>query len=206
MASDPAASETPPPSLILSTRPPGAVLRVWLSLGLQSFGGGAATLALIRQAMVEQRGWLTDAEFVRDWALCQVAPGINLLALTILIGRRLAGVPGIALSLVGLLLPSVAITVVITAIYAHVQDLSLVRSAVRGIIPATVGIGLLTAYNMAQPLLRDSRREGRTATLVASLLLVGGGGAVALRHPPVVAVLCVAGALGALFQWWREGR
>ena len=33
-------------------------LRVWLSLGLQSFGGGAATLTLIRRAVVERHHWL----------------------------------------------------------------------------------------------------------------------------------------------------
>ena len=102
---------------------PGELLRVWLSLSVQSFGGGPATLALIHRAFVERNRWIPEAEFTRDWSLCQIAPGINLFALTILIGRRLDGVRGILLSLFGLLLPSVVLTILITAFYARLQRL-----------------------------------------------------------------------------------
>ena len=184
----------------------GLILRVWLSLGIQSFGGGAATLALIRRAVVERHGWMTDAEFVRDWALCQVTPGINLLGLTVLIGRRLAGAAGIAVCLLGLLLPSVTITVLLTACYGHYRDLPAVRAALRGVIPATVGIGLVTAWGLARPLLAASRREGK-GTLPLSLALLAGSGAVAaFWHPPVVWILCAAGSAGALFHWRRDVR
>ena len=181
------------------------ILRVWLGLGLQSFGGGAATLALIRRAVVERHGWLTDAQFVRDWALCQVTPGVNLLGLTVLIGRRLAGGWGIFLCLLGLLLPSVAITILLTACYGHFRDLPAVQAALRGVIPATVGLGLLTAFQMARPLLAASRREGKGAFSFGLALLVGGGLA-ALRHPPVIMILCAAGAANALFHWTRKAR
>lgn len=182
------------------------VLRVWLLLGLQSFGGGAATLTLIRREIVERRGWLTDAEFVRDWALCQVAPGINLVCLTILIGRRLAGARGIGVALLGLLLPSVTITIALTACYAHFRDLRLVQAAVRGVIPGTVGLGLLTSYQMARPLLAVARREGKTSLLWAGIALIGSGLAMALYQPPVLAVLCGVGGLGALLNWANDVR
>lgn len=183
---------------------PGTILRVWLRLGVQSFGGGAATLALIRRAVVDEHRWLTDAEFVRAWALCQVAPGINLLGLTVLIGRRLAGGVGVALCLLGLLLPSVAITVLLTACYARFRDLPAVHAAVRGVIPATVGIGLVTAYQMAFPLLAAGRREGHGRLLLGLALLAGSGLVVAALHLPVVGVLCAAGAVGALVHWAQD--
>lgn len=182
----------------------GLILRVWLLLGVQSFGGGAATLALIRREAVERQCWMTDAEFVRDWALCQVAPGINLLGLTILIGRRLAGVPGIALCLIGLLAPSVAITVALTACYAHFRDAPAVQAALRGVIPATVGLGLLTAYQMALPLLSADRREGKVTLACGLILLIGSGLVMLLWHPSVLPVLCAAGGIGALVHWGRD--
>ena len=76
------------------------LLRVWFMLGLQSFGGGMATLYLIQRTTVERYHWLTAAEFSRDWALCQAAPGINLLGMTILIGRKVAGLAGALVALV----------------------------------------------------------------------------------------------------------
>ncbi len=182
------------------------VLRVWLLLGLQSFGGGAATLTLIRREMVERRGWLNDADFVRDWALCQVAPGINLVCLTILIGRRLAGTRGIGVALLGLLLPSVTITIALTACYAHFRDVRLVQAAVRGVIPGTVGLGLLTSYQMARPLLAVAQREGKTSFLWAGTALVGSGLVMALWQPPVLAVLCGVGGLGALLHWGLDAQ
>ena len=172
-------------------------------MGLQSFGGGGATLALIRRTVIDRYGWMTDAEFVRDWALCQIAPGINLLALTILIGRRLAGRAGIFLCLLGLLLPSVTLTILFTAFYSHYRDLPAVQAALRGVIPATVGIGLVTAGGMARSLLAASGRQGKVSLGFGLVLLLGAGMA-ALWQPPVVLVLCIAGTAGAVFGWVRD--
>ena len=52
-----------------------------------------------------------------------MAPGINLLCMTILVGWRLAGLAGALISLAGLLLPSVSITIVMIALYADVRQL-----------------------------------------------------------------------------------
>lgn len=179
---------------------------VWLGLGVQSFGGGAATLALIRTAVVDRHRWLTSDEFTRDWALCQVSPGINLVGITILIGRRVHRIPGIVLALFGLLFPSCLITVLITAGYAHVHNLPIVRRALCGIIPATVGIGLVTAYQIAAPLVMAAWKEGRVNVVFAVLVMVVCAAAVAILRPAVVVVLCGAGLSGALFQWAWERR
>jgi len=147
---------------------------------------------------------MTADEFTREWALCQVAPGINLLGITILIGRRLAGGPGIVIALAGLLLPSVTITILMTAFYARVRHAPGVQAALQGIIPATVGLGLVTSWDMALPLLQASQREGKASLGLSLLILAGAGLAVAWWHLPVVLVLCGAGVVGALAQWMRQ--
>lgn len=182
------------------------LFRAWLALGLQSWGGGSATLLMIRRELVERRAWLSEADFTRYWAICQIAPGINLLGLTVLIGWRLARAPGAALALLGLLLPSVTITAALTAVYARVRDLPLVESALRGVIPATVGLGLLLSWQMGRPLVAEARGEGRGSGLVALLLLGGSAAAVLLWSPPVIIVLLGAGALGALWAWLSRPR
>lgn len=208
MSSHPDRDTEAPISTTLSLSPvqPSSwmILRVWMAAGGQSFGGGVATLALIRRAVVEEHRWLTANEFTRDWALCQMAPGINLFALAILIGRRLAGVKGIFLALLGLLLPSVTMALLITAFFAHIHRMEAVQAALRGIIPATVGLGLLTAAQMARPLLAISRREGSTSLLWSIFLLIGSGLAVIFVNLSVILVLCVSGLMGAVFSWWRS--
>ena len=188
-----------------------SLLRVWFLLGLQSFGGGMATLTLVRRTAVEQERWITEAEFSHFWSLVQLAPGINLLALIILIGRAAAGLRGSVLALTGLLLPSVAITIILTASYSHFQHSPLVRDATGGMIPAIVGLGLVTAWQIARPLVwrqrpNANRREGQTGFLFHLLLLVGSGLAAWKAHLPVVVILLGAGLMGAAWRWLRARR
>src|SRR5215831_18533026 len=139
---------------------PLQLLRIWTMIGMQSFGGGSATLYLIRRVAVERHGWISDDDFTRYWGICQIAPGINILGLVILIGFRVAGTLGAALSLCGLLLPSAAITVALTSVYASIREAPVVRAAIAGVVPATVGLGLLLGYTMVRPLLNRARSEG----------------------------------------------
>ena len=171
---------------------------IWLQVGIQSFGGGVATLTLIRRAAVEQEGWISGEDFARFWGLVQLAPGINLLALTILIGKRAAGPKGIFAALAGLLLPSTAIAVILTALYAHIEQSHWVHLALRGIIPATVGLGLFTGLQTILPILRESRREGRASIMVTLLVLLATACAAIYFHGPVVWILLAGGFVGAI--------
>ncbi len=180
----------PPPRLL-------DILGAWLSIGIQSFGGGSITLYLIHQACIT-RGWLSEAEFAKAWALVQISPGINLLKLTAVIGFQLRGWPGLLAGLAGLLLPSATITVLMTAGFAAIRDLPAAKAAMRGVVPATIGLSLSLAVQMAQSPLTRARREGRLS-VIAHLGLLGGAALLfaAWRASPVL-VLALAGVSGAL--------
>ena len=177
------------------------LLRVWLLLSVQSFGGGGATLALMQRAVVNENGWVTDAEFAHDWAICQVAPGINLIAITVLLGKRIAGWRGIGLCLVGMLLPSVAITVLMTALYSRVRELAVVKQAVSAIIPASVGLGLATALAITRPPLEESRREGSVLFALGFVIIVASAVAVLVYHIAAIYVLLAGGTVSAAASW-----
>jgi chromate transporter len=185
---------------------PWRLLWIWTVVGAQSFGGGSATLFLIRRVAVERHAWLTDDEFTRYWGICQIAPGINILGLVALIGWRVAGALGALLALSGLLVPSAAITVALTATYASIRQAPLVRAAIAGVIPASVGLGLLLAYTMVRPLLNAARQEGNTKTILAAAVLAGSAVAAALGRAPAVAILWGAGGFSALVQWQQAAR
>ena len=147
----------------LSQPKPGAwqLFRIWAGIGLQSFGGGASTTYLIYHTFVDQRGWLLPEEYNRNWNLCIMAPGINLIGLTILIGRKLGGIRGVLVSLLGLLLPSAAITCALTAGFLKVQNIPAVQAMLRGVVPATAGIMLVMGIKYAQPLAKELKAEGK---------------------------------------------
>ena len=182
----------------------GTLLRIWTSIGLQSFGGGASTLLLIRREFVEKRSWVGANEFGHFWALCLFTPGINLLALTILIGRKLGGLGGIVVSLAGLLLPSATVTCLLAAGFEVVQHYPVVHAILRGVIPATAGIMGVVGVNFAQPLIRQAWKEGWQSLSISSAIMLLSALALILFKLSVVAVLVGVALLGVvIFTPWR---
>jgi chromate transporter len=175
------------------------LFRIWASVGLQSFGGGASTQFLIQRAFIEKHRWLSMEEYTRLWSLCILTPGINLVSLTILIGRKLGGASGIVISLAGLLLPSAIITCLLTAGFKTVENLPAVQAIVRGVVPATAGIMLLVGLNFALPIIRRGKKEGVLFLLTSAVLTLACALAVILLKVSVIIVLLGAIVLGSLF-------
>ncbi len=182
----------------LKTRPGlGEILATWLIFGIQSFGGGSSTFYLMHQACIE-RGWLNEDEFVRAWALAQMAPGINLLKLTMMIAYQLRGWPGLILASVGLLLPSAALTVLMTAGFATIRTVPLVQAVMKGVLPAAIGLSLANAVQMAQPLFSRAQQEGRARLGAHLFILLGAGLLMILTSISPIIILLAAGAAAAL--------
>jgi chromate transporter len=176
------------------------LLRIWTGIGLQSFGGGASTQLLIRREFVQKRRLIEADELGRFWNLCLFTPGINLIALTILIGRKLGGIRGIVVSLAGMLLPSAAVTCALAAGFGLVQHSQAVRAILHGVIPATAGIMAVVAIDFALPPFRRAQTEGGGAVGISIALMLIGATTLIVLKLPVFAVLPGVALLGiALF-------
>ncbi len=175
------------------------LFRLWAAIGLQSFGGGASTTFLIQRTFTEKYTWLTMEDITRFWSLCILTPGINLVALTVLIGRKLGGTWGIVASLAGLLLPSAIITCLLTALFTQIEHVAAVQAILRGVIPATGAIMLLVGLNFALPIFRRSYKEGVLYLTGSSVVILACFLAVILLKLSVIAVILGAVLLGALF-------
>ena len=181
------------------------LFRIWASIGLQSFGGGASTTLLIQRAFIEKHRWLSMEEFTHLWNLCILTPGINLIALTVLIGRKLGGPWGIVISLAGLLVPSAVITCLLTVGFKTVENVPAVQAILRGVVPATGGIMLLVGLNFALPLIRRGYKEGVLFLLASSVLMIACALAVILLKLSVIVVVLGTAFLGAFFFPSRSG-
>ncbi|WP_161982021.1 chromate transporter [Dictyobacter alpinus] len=173
------------------------LLLIWTGIGLQSFGGGATTNLLIQREFVEKRAWMTMEEYTHYWNLCLFAPGINLIGLTILIGRKLGGKTGIFVSLLGLLFPSATITCLLAAGFKEVEQMHSVQAILQGVVPATAGIMLLVGISFAQPQLKRAYKEG-PLNLFISLALIALCTLAIILQVPVFIVLTVTALLGVL--------
>lgn len=180
---------------------PGAwrLFGIWAGIGMQSFGGGASTTLLIQRTFIERRRWLTMEEFTRLWSLCLLTPGINLIAVTALIGRRFGGARGMVASLAGLLLPSATITCLLAALFVRVEHSTAAHAALRGVVPATAGVMALVAVNFARPLVRESGSARSVALWGGGALVVIFALALIVWNVSAMVVVLSAALLGVVF-------
>src|SRR5262249_5849922 len=153
-------SETiPPPSAAspsVNSAPPAPTLRelfaAFVLISLSGFGG---VLAWSRRMLVEERRWMTAAEFNDAYALRQFLPGPNVVNLSVGFGRRIRGTAGAAVALVGLIGPPFVIVTLIGILYARFGEIPALQRMLLGVAAAAVGLVMGTCAKMAHPLFQD---------------------------------------------------
>ncbi len=125
----------------------------FLSLSLLSIGGAIAMTADMHRYLVDERHWMTDAQFSSSVAIAQVAPGPNVLFVGLLgwnAGLNAAGWPGAALglvlALVGIMGPSSALTYLAAQWGHRNRDLRWVRAFKLGMTPLVIALLLSTGW------------------------------------------------------------
>lgn len=171
---------------------------IWAIIGAQSFGGGPTTQLLIRREMIEKRGWITDQDFSEMWTLSNLVPGINLVAFSLLVGRKLCGFKGAMACTWGMMLPSATITTLLTAGFTSLQKYAFFQAMLHGIIPATVGITFVFVVNFARPYLKQSLEEGRTSFAINLLFAATTALLLGVLKMSAVLVLILAAIAGAI--------
>ena len=136
----------------------------FLSLSLLSIGGAITTAPDMHRYLVDQRHWLTDAQFTSGIALAQAAPGPNVLFIALMgwnIGINAAGGMGagwaaaglgglgVLLAMLGILLPSTTLTFA-TARWGHKnRELRAVRAFKQGMAPIVIALLAATGWILA---------------------------------------------------------
>ncbi len=169
------------------------LLRTWIAIGVQSVGGGSATLYLMRRAFVERAPIIPMREFMEYWALSRVSPGIHLIALAAMLGRHVAGARGVAIAVLGMIIPSGIITAAMTAGYGSIRDQPLVARAVAGMGPVAIGLALGTTLVLIRATARGGRRSMVDWTAFAAMVTVG-----VVVQPPAIPVFIASIAIGAV--------
>jgi chromate transporter len=168
--------------------------RSWVAVGTQSVGGGSSTLLLIRRLAVDREKWMSAREFGEAWALSQLSPGIHLVALAGLIGRRAAGWRGVVAAVAGMMIPAATITVALTAAYAVIAASPVARAALAGVAPVTGGMTIATAAL----LVRMSARRGRAHLAIDVAVSLGFVVATAFAGVPTLAAIGAGALIGAV--------
>ncbi len=125
--------------------------RYWLRLGLISFGGPVAQIAIMHRELVDERRWIDEPTYLNALNLCILLPGPEALQLAIWLGWRLHGVAGGVVAGLCFILPSMALLLALSFVYALLGNVPLVAAALLGL--KAVAIALI-----AQAVVRIARR------------------------------------------------
>ncbi len=98
------------------------MLAVFVKIGLFSFGGGYAILAMIKQEVVLNYGWLTETEFFDIVAVSQMTPGPIAINAATFIGYQKAGIAGAIVCTLGVILPSLLLMLLVTLSYVKLRQ------------------------------------------------------------------------------------
>ena len=98
-----------------------SIFFTFVKVGLFSFGGGYAILAMIPQEVVSKHGWLSPGEFADVVAISQMTPGPIAINAATFIGFRQYGVLGSLLCTFGVILPSLVLMLILTLTYLKLR-------------------------------------------------------------------------------------
>jgi len=121
----------------------------FLKIGLLGFGGVAP---IARHVIVEDRAWLTEAEYASVMGIGQVLPGANTINAAVMIGDRFQGLTGAIVCVVSLMAMPLVIVTGMGVLYQRFAGWPQVQAAIGGSAAAAAGLVIGTALKMAQRL------------------------------------------------------
>jgi chromate transporter len=164
------------------------LVRVSMRIGCLSFGGPAGQIALMHRELVDERGWVTEEEYLHALNFCHLLPGPEAQQLATWVGWKLHGWRGGLVAGGLFVLPGALIMLGLAALYALAADLGWFAALFLGIKAAVLAI-------IAQALFRVARRA--LAAPFQRTLAIGAFLSLFLFDAPFPLVVFTALALGA---------
>ena len=162
-------------------------------LALQGFGG---VLAIVQRELVEKKQWLTQEEFLEDWAVAQILPGPNVVNLSLMIGDRYFGFRGALAALAGMLTFPLVVVLALAVLFGGIADTAAAQGALRGM--GAVAAGLIAATGIK---LIGALKKNVMGLAVCWLFAVLSFIAIALLRLPLVWVLLGVGGLACIWAY-----
>jgi chromate transporter len=188
---------SPPTSQPDAPRPqPASLADLFFSftwLALQGFGG---VLAVIQREMVERKRWLTQEEFLEDWAVAQIMPGPNVVNLSLMVGGRYFGLKGALTALAGMLAVPLVIVLLLGVLYTHFGDNPHMAGALRGMAAVSAGMIAATGVKLAAALDKHPLPLWLTLSICVLGVLM-----VAILRWPLLYILLGLGGIGCLLTY-----
>jgi chromate transporter len=124
----------------------------FLWIGARSFGG---VMPWAYRTMVEERRWMTQADFAETIGLCQFLPGPNIGNASIVLGKRWFGLSGSLVAFLGLFALPFVWVLLLFVLYSDFSSTPIVKAIVTGVGAAGAGLFIGTAVKLGRALVKN---------------------------------------------------
>ena len=130
------------------------IFLIFFKLGLLSFGGPAAHIALMHQLFVDEKKWLDEKHFLDLISLSSIIPGPSSTELALLIGRHRGGKLGLWIAGIAFILPALMLVLFLAYIYIEFGNLFVIKNMLDVIAPTVVSIIMFAVYQLSKKVIK----------------------------------------------------
>ena len=170
-----------------------------LYLSTFTFGGGYVIVTLLKQKFVDELHWIDEDEMLDLVAIAQSAPGAIAVNGAIVVGFKIAGIPGILVSVLGAVLPPFVILTVVSYFYSAFKNNFAVQAMLYGMKAGVSAVIIDVVFDMASGIVK-----GRDALLI--IIMIASFIANYFLKVNVVWIILVTAGIGALITIVRSRR
>lgn len=178
----------------------GTLFFTFFKIGLFTFGGGYAMIALLEEEFIQRRKWLDKDEFLDMTAIAESTPGPVAINSATYLGYKLAKVPGAATATVAVCLPSFLIIYAISLFFEQFTQLTVIANAFKGIQVCIIYLIFSAGVRMLKALDKSPFATG----VLAAVMLVMVGLSLAGVSVSSILLILLSGAAGVAA--WLIGR
>ena len=178
----------------------GTLFFTFFKIGLFTFGGGYAMIALLEEEFMQRRKWLDKDEFLDMTAIAESTPGPVAINSATYLGYKLAKVPGAATATVAVCLPSFLIIYAISLFFEQFTQLTVIANAFKGIQVCVIYLIFSAGVRMLKALDKSPFATG----VLAAVMLVMVGLSLAGVSVSSILLILLSGAAGVAA--WLIGR
>lgn len=148
------------------------LLRVFLRIGILSFGGPAGQIALMHRELVEDRQWVSEADYLHALNFCHLLPGPEAQQLATWIGWRLHGWRGGLAAGLLFVIPGALVILALSILYAIAANLDWFEAIFLGVKAAVIAIVVQALLRIAGRALNTRLKQGLAVTAFIALFLL----------------------------------
>lgn len=175
----------------------------WSTFSLSAFtiGGGYVIVPLMKRKFVEELKWIDEEEMLNLVAISQSAPGPIAVNASIMIGYRIAGIPGSFVSILGTVLPPLIIITIVAQFYTAFKENKIINAMMYGMRAGVAAVIIDVIITMVGDILKIKDKVS-IAIMIAALV------AAVFLDMNAALIIIVSGVFGALYYniYRKEGR